>query len=229
MVNVSEVIKTFGKKDSVDEEYRTINRNGFNSIFAVSSIDAAKIYYQEFKKHSHNLKIALIYSYGVNEDNQGDNVIDENSDSTSSLNAPDRDFLEYAINDYNKMFNTQYDTTNNLFSSYYKDVSKRMKNGDIDLLIVVNMFLTGFDATTLNTLCVDKNLRQHGLIQAFSRTNRILNAVKSYGNIICFRNLKKEVDDAVALFGDDGAKGIVILKDIMSIMMVMMRKTIKVM
>lgn len=212
LVNVSEVIKTFGKKDSVYEEYRTINRNGFNSIFAVSSIDAAKIYYQEFKKHNHNLKIALIYSYGVNEDNQGDNVIDEDSDSTSSLNAPDRDFLEYAINDYNKMFNTQYDTTNNLFSSYYKDVSKRMKNGDIDLLIVVNMFLTGFDATTLNTLWVDKNLRQHGLIQAFSRTNRILNDVKSYGNIICFRNLKKEVDDAVALFGDDGAKGIVILK-----------------
>lgn len=208
LTNVEEVVKNM----KATEKYTSIRRNGFNAIFAVSSIGAAKIFYNEFKKHNHNLKIATIFSYGVNNDNQGDNIIDEDSDTTQQLETDDRSFLESAIEDYNKMFGTQYDTSNNLFASYYKDVSKRMKNGEIDLLIVVNMFLTGFDATTLNTLWVDKNLRQHGLIQAFSRTNRILNSVKSYGNIICFRNLKKEVDDAIALFGDEGAKGIVILK-----------------
>ena len=123
-----------------------------------------------------------------------------------------REFLETAIKDYNEMFNTAYDTSSEKFPNYYKDLSLRMKNREVDLLIVVNMFLTGFDATTLNTLWVDKNLKQHGLIQSFSRTNRILNSVKTFGNIVCFRNLQKETDDAIALFGDKNASGIVLMK-----------------
>ncbi len=123
-----------------------------------------------------------------------------------------RDFLEAAIRDYNSTFSTNYDTSSDKFQNYYKDLSLRVKNREIDILIVVNMFLTGFDATTLNTLWVDKNLRQHGLIQAFSRTNRILNSVKTYGNIVCFRDLKEETDKAIALFGNKDAGGIVLLK-----------------
>lgn len=123
-----------------------------------------------------------------------------------------RDFLDAAIEDYNAMFHTNYDTSSDKFQNYYKDVSLRMKNKDLDLLIVVNMFLTGFDATTLNTLWVDKNLKMHGLIQAFSRTNRILNSIKTFGNIVCFRNLQKRVDDAISLFGDKNAGGIVLLQ-----------------
>lgn len=123
-----------------------------------------------------------------------------------------RDFLDSAIRDYNVMFHTNYDTSSDKFQNYYKDVSLRMKNKELDLLIVVNMFLTGFDATTLNTLWVDKNLKMHGLIQAFSRTNRILNSIKTFGNIVCFRNLQKRVDAAISLFGDKNAGGIVLLK-----------------
>jgi len=129
-----------------------------------------------------------------------------------TLDQSSRDFLESAIRDYNMTFNTNYDTSSDKFQNYYKDVSLRVKNREIDILIVVNMFLTGFDATTLNTLWVDKNLRQHGLIQAFSRTNRILNSVKTYGNIVCFRDLKEETDKAIALFGNKDAGGIVLLK-----------------
>jgi type I restriction enzyme R subunit len=131
------------------------------------------------------LKIATIYSYGINEDPDGFFMGEENSDTAEELDKSSRDFLESAIKDYNEMFKTNYDTSSDKFQNYYKDVSLRMKNREIDLLIVVNMFLTGFDATTLNTLWVDKNLKYHGLIQAFSRTNRILNSVKSYGNIVC--------------------------------------------
>src|SRR5699024_6402148 len=122
------------------------------------------------------------------------------------------DFLEMAIDDYNKLFNSNFDTSSKGFENYYKDLSKNMKERKIDLLIVVNMFLTGFDATTLNTLWVDKNLKMHGLIQAFSRTNRILNSVKTFGNIVCFRDLEKETNDAIALFGNKDAGGIVLLK-----------------
>jgi type I restriction enzyme R subunit len=129
-----------------------------------------------------------------------------------NLDQSYRDFLEEAIHDYNKTFNTNYDTSPDKFQNYYKDISRRMKNREIDMLIVVNMFLTGFDATTLNTLWVDKNLRQHGLMQAFSRTNRILNSVKTYGNIVCFRDLRKETDQAIALFGNKDASSIVLLK-----------------
>jgi type I restriction enzyme R subunit len=157
------------------------------------------------------LKIALIYSFGVNEE-EIDGMIDENSEDTSGLDQTSRDFLENAIKDYNDMFGTSYDTSSDKFQNYYKDVSERMKNREIDILIVVNMFLTGFDATTLNTLWVDKNLRYHGLLQAYSRTNRILNTVKTFGNIVCFRNLEKATNDAIGLFGDKEASGIVLLK-----------------
>jgi len=190
---------------------------GFNSIFAVSSIDVAKKYYAEFKKQLLNLpsdkrlKIAIIYSFGVN-DEDADGLIDENLEDTSGLDLSSRDFLEKAIVDYNEMFSTSYDTSAEKFQNYYKDVSQRVKNREIDLLIVVNMFLTGFDATTLNTLWVDKNLRLHGLLQAYSRTNRILNSVKTFGNIVCFRNLEKATNESISLFGDKEASGIVLLK-----------------
>jgi len=224
VTNVVDYVANFGKTDDkgevlVEEIRVEMKRQGFNSIFAVSSISAAKVYYEEFKKQIKanpkykGFKIATIYSYGVNEDDTStDYLMDEDSDSTDALSVDDRAFLAHTIEEYNQTFGTQYDTSATLFPNYYKDLSMRVKNGEVDILIVVNMFLTGFDATGLNTLWVDKNLKMHGLIQAFSRTNRILNAVKAYGNIVCFRNLRKEVDDAIALFGDDEAKGIVILK-----------------
>ena len=207
--NVIDVAK---KQDTIEVKSKK-NINGFNSIFAVSSIKMAKEYYAEFKEalalKNSNLKVALIYSYGVNGE---DGVIDENSESTEALSTDDRTFLENAIKDYNKMFGTSYDTSSERFQNYYKDVSLRMKNREIDILIVANMFLTGFDAKTLNTLWVDKNLKWHGLIQAFSRTNRILNSVKTYGNIVSFRNLEDRLNEALAKFGDENAHGVVLLK-----------------
>ena len=207
--NVIEV----AKRQDTEEIKSKKNINGFNSIFAVSSIKMAKEYYEEFQKQlrikNSNLKVALIYSYGVNGE---DGVIDENSESTEALSTDDRTFLDNAIKDYNKMFGTSYDTSSERFQNYYKDVSLRMKNREIDILIVANMFLTGFDAKTLNTLWVDKNLKWHGLIQAFSRTNRILNSVKTYGNIVSFRNLEDRLNEALAKFGDEEAHGIVLLK-----------------
>lgn len=201
------------KKQSTEEIKTKKNINGFNSIFAVSSIKMAKEYYTEFKKvqdlNNSNLKVAIIYSYGVNNE---DGVIDENSESAENLSIDDRTFLDNAIKDYNKMFGTSYDTSSDNFQNYYKDVSLRMKNREIDILIVANMFLTGFDAKTLNTLWVDKNLKWHGLIQAFSRTNRILNSVKTYGNIVSFRNLEDRLNEALAKFGDENAHGVVLLK-----------------
>lgn len=206
-------------RSAVEEIKQKIRLSGFNSIFAVSSIDVAKSYYTEFKKQQaevpelQKLKIATIFSYGANEaDNEMDGLEDENSDNTEGLDKNSRDFLEIAIQDYNKMFGTNYDTSSDKFQNYYKDVSLRMKNREIDLLIVVNMFLTGFDATTLNTLWVDKNLRQHGLLQAYSRTNRILNSIKTFGNIVTFRDLEKATNDSLSLFGDKEASGIVLLK-----------------
>ena len=190
--------------------------SGFNSILAVSSIPAAKKYYTELKKQlaerGRKLNIATIFSYSANEADPEDVFPDEGFD-TDSLDPSSRDFLDSAIADYNADFNTNYDTSPDKFQNYYKDVSLRMKKREVDLLVVVNMFLTGFDATTLNTLWVDKNLKQHGLIQAFSRTNRILNSVKTYGNIICFRDLQEETDEAIALFGDKDAGSIVLLKN----------------
>lgn len=204
-------------RNKIEEVRQKIRLTGFNSIFAVGSIDFAKAYYLEFKKQQQRLpeiqrlKIATIYSFGVN-DEDGDGLPDENADDPGQLSATDRDFLAAAIQDYNQLFRTNYDTSADKFQNYYKDVSLRMKNREIDLLIVVNMFLTGFDATTLNTLWVDKNLRLHGLLQAYSRTNRILNSVKTFGNIVCFRNLEKATNESIALFGDKEAGGIVLLK-----------------
>ena len=188
---------------------------GFNSIFAVTSIPMAMKYYEEFKRQlaerESNLRIATIFSFSANEDDPEDAIPDEGFEN-NKLDKPSRDFLDSAIADYNVMFNVNYDTSADKFQNYYKDLSLRVKNREVDMLIVVNMFLTGFDATTLNTLWVDKNLKQHGLIQAFSRTNRILNSVKTFGNIICFRDLKQATDDAISLFGDHEAGGIVLLK-----------------
>lgn len=188
---------------------------GFNSIFAVSSIQAAMKYYTEFKKQTaesgRKLVIATIFSYKANEEDPEDIIRDEDFD-TDRLDESSRDFLERAIGDYNAVFNTNYDTSADKFQNYYKDLSMRMKKREVDILIVVDMFLTGFDATTLNTLWVDKNLRMHGLIQAFSRTNRILNSVKTYGNIVCFRDLQQETEEAIARFGDKDAESIVLLK-----------------
>ncbi|MBF1106435.1 MAG: type I restriction endonuclease subunit R [Solobacterium sp.] len=190
--------------------------NGFNSIFCVNSVPMAKLYYEEFKRQmaanpTKKINIATIFSYSPNEDEPDGLLCDENIDDTSALDQTSRDFLDYAMKDYNEMFKSNYSTDGDSFQNYYKDVSLRMKNKELDLLIVVNMFLTGFDATTLNTLWVDKNLRMHGLLQAFSRTNRILNSVKAAGNVVCFRNLQTRVDDAIALFGDKDAGGIVLL------------------
>lgn len=209
----------FDQKTKRNSYYKIKDRRlaGFNSIFAVSSIEVAKRYYLEFKKQldglpsDKQLKVATIYSFGVNDEDL-DGMIDENSEDTSGLDVSSRDFLESAITDYNKIFGTSYDTSSDKFQNYYKDVSERVKNREIDILIVVNMFLTGFDATTLNTLWVDKNLRLHGLLQAFSRTNRILNSVKTFGNIVCFRNLEKATNESIALFGDKEASGVVLLK-----------------
>ena len=211
------------KKGISIKEHKTEQKlNGFNAMFAVASIPMAKAYYNEFKKQqadlpeAQRLKIATIYSYSANEEDIDGILAEENPESTTQLDQQSRDFLEGAIKDYNQMFATNYDTSGDKFQNYYKDLSLRMKNKQVDLLIVVNMFLTGFDATTLNTLFVDKNLKQHGLIQAFSRTNRILNSVKAFGNIVCFRDLQQATDDAIALFGDKDASSIVVLKDFWS-------------
>lgn len=211
--NIEEVVRSSNKRE-VEEIHRKERLNGFNSIFAVQSIEMAKLYYDELHRlmeqlpENRRLRIATIFSFGVNDEIE----IEENSDSTEGLAEADRDFLDRAISDYNATFGTSYDTSADKFPNYYKDVSMRMKNRQIDLLIVVNMFLTGFDATTLNTLWVDKNMRYHGLIQGFSRTNRILNSVKTWGNIICFRNLEDATNKALALFGDNEAHSTTILR-----------------
>lgn len=214
--NIAEVASASGK-EAIDEIKQKQRVSGFNSIFAVSSIEAAKLYYMEFKRQmeadpTKRLRIGVIYSYNANEEEPDGLLGEENSEDTSALDVGSRDFLEAAIKDYNGIFHTNYDTSSDKFQNYYKDVSLRMKNKELDLLIVVNMFLTGFDATTLNTLWVDKNLKMHGLIQAYSRTNRILNSIKTFGNIVCFRNLQKRTDDAISLFGDKEAGGIVLLR-----------------
>lgn len=213
ITNVNKVAES--KNNYVTEKKQNTKVNGFNSIFAVSSIPMAIKYYNEFKKQmlltGKNLSIATIFSYSPNEEDPEDTLFDENFE-TDGLDQTSRDFLDAAIKDYNETFSVNYDTSADKFPNYYKDVSMRMKNRELDMLIVVNMFLTGFDATTLNTLWVDKNLKHHGLIQAFSRTNRILNSVKTFGNIVCFRNLEDEVNDALALFGDKELNGMIILK-----------------
>lgn len=213
------ILDHFDQKTKRSEGYALGDKRvrGFNSIFATASITAARTYYQEFKHQQEGLlpdqklKIATIFSYAANPDAE-DGVLDEEGFDTQSLSGDARSFLESAIRDYNALFGTSFDTSSDSFQNYYKDLSLRLKNRDLDMVIVVNMFLTGFDATTLNTLWVDKNLRSHGLIQAYSRTNRILNSVKTYGNIVSFRNLEEETNDAIALFGNKEATGVVLLK-----------------
>lgn len=219
LINIPEVAKA-KDRNSVKEIKEARRVSGFNSMFCVQSIDTAIKYYKEFQKQIEEnpqccLKVGMIYSFGANEAEDEDEngfVDDENSDDTNGLDVVSRDHLESAIKDYNAMFHTDYDTSSDKFQNYYKDVSLRMKNRELDILIVVNMFLTGFDATTLNTLWVDKNLKMHGLIQAYSRTNRILNSIKTFGNIVCFRDLSTQTDEAVALFGDKNAKGTILLR-----------------
>ena len=215
---VSYIIEHFEQKTKRNSFYdlRGQRLNGFNSMFAVSSIPMAKKYYLEFKRQleekNKDLTIATIYSFAPNEEDSSNGILDDEGFETELLDQSSREFLDFAIGEYNKKFKTNFSSEGNGFQDYYKDLSDRVKKREVDLLIVVNMFLTGFDATTLNTLWVDKNLKQHGLIQAFSRTNRILNSVKSYGNIVCFRDLQEETNDAIALFGDKNASGIVLLK-----------------
>lgn len=215
---VSYIIEHFDQKTKRNSFYDVKGQrmNGFNSMFAVSSIPMAKKYYLEFKKQLEekhkDLTIATIYSFAANEEDNAEGILDDEGFETDLLDQSSREFLDFAIGEYNKRFKTNFSSDGNGFQDYYKDLSEKVKKRQVDLLIVVNMFLTGFDATTLNTLWVDKNLKQHGLIQAFSRTNRILNSVKTYGNIVCFRNLQNETNDAIALFGDKNASGIVLLK-----------------
>ena len=217
------ILEHFDQKTKRNSFYKLKDKRvgGFNSILATSSIPASILYYNEFMKQMESLpedkklKIALIYSYGQNEaelELEGF-MTEENPDDTTGLDATSRDCLERAIKNYNEMFHTSFDTSSEKFQNYYKDLSMRMKNREVDLLIVVNMFLTGFDAKTLNTLWVDKNLRMHGLLQAFSRTNRKLNSVKTFGNIVCFRNLEENTNESLALFGDEKAGGIVVLRN----------------
>ena len=215
---VSYIIEHFDQKTKRNSFYDLKGQrvNGFNSMFAVASIPMAKKYYLEFRKQLEekqtDLTIATIYSYAQNEEDTSDGILDDEGFETDLLDKSSREFLDFAIDEYNKKFKTNFSSEGNGFQDYYKDLSDKVKHREIDLLIVVNMFLTGFDATTLNTLWVDKNLKQHGLIQAYSRTNRILNSVKTYGNIVCFRNLQEATNDAIALFGDKNATGIVLLK-----------------
>ncbi|WP_096027896.1 type I restriction endonuclease subunit R [Campylobacter lanienae] len=215
---VEYIIEHFDQKTKRSSYYdlKGQRMSGFNSMFAVASIDMAKKYYLEFKKQleekQKDLTIATIFSFSANEEDRADGIIDDEGFETELLDKSSREFLDFAINEYNKKFKTNFSSEGNGFQDYYKDLSDKVKKREVDLLIVVNMFLTGFDATTLNTLWVDKNLKQHGLIQAFSRTNRILNSVKSYGNIVCFRDLQQETNDAIALFGDKNASGIVLLR-----------------
>jgi type I restriction enzyme R subunit len=215
---VAYILEHFDQKTKRADHYDLAGKrvNGFNALFATASIDAAKRYYNQFFIQQQDLppnkrlKVGLIYSYAANE--ATDDLLDDEDFDTGGLDLDARSFLEDAIQDYNDMFGTSFDTSADRFQNYYKDLSQRLKRREIDLVIVVNMFLTGFDATTLNTLWVDKNLRAHGLIQAYSRTNRILNSVKTFGNIVSFRNLEQETNDAIALFGNKDAKGIVLLK-----------------
>ena len=192
------------------------NGKGFNAMFAVSSVEAAKLYYEELNKQQRHsdkkLKIATIFSFAANEEQAAAGEIADENFEVTAMNSSAKEFLTMAINDYNAMFKTNYSVDSNGFQNYYRNLSDRVKNQEVDLLIVVGMFLTGFDAPTLNTLFVDKNLRYHGLIQAFSRTNRIYDATKTFGNIITFRDLEQATVDAISLFGDANTKNVVLEK-----------------
>ena len=217
---VSYILEHFNQKTKrhASFQYKKRRVNGFNSLFATSSIKAARAYYQEFKRQqadlpeARRLSVGIIYSYAPNAEAPGTGLLSEESMDPSALSQDDRAFLDEAITDYNQQFGTNYGTDASGFESYYESLSKALTDRHIDLVIVVDMFLTGFDSKSLNTLWVDKNLRAHGLIQAFSRTNRILNSVKTFGNIVCFRNLEQATEDAIALFGNKEARGQVLLR-----------------
>lgn len=214
------ILKVFDTKTHRNEFYDLKHRrlNGFNAMFAVQSVEAAKLYYEEFQKQQESLpeekrlKVATIYSFSANEEPSAIGEIEDENFEPSAMNSTAKEFLNKAINDYNKLFKSNFSTEGKEFQNYYSDLSNRVKNKEVDLLIVVGMFLTGFDAPTLNTLFVDKNLRYHGLIQAFSRTNRILNKVKTFGNIVCFRNLERATEDAIKTFGDENSVNVILEK-----------------
>ena len=214
------ILKVFDTKTHRNEYYDLKHRrlNGFNAMFAVQSIEAAKLYYEEFQKQQENLpeekklKIATIYSFAANEEQAAIGEISEENFDVSAMDSTSKEFLDKVIADYNGYFKTNFSTNGYEFQNYYKDLSLKVKDKEVDLLIVVGMFLTGFDAPTLNTLFVDKNLKFHGLIQAFSRTNRILNKVKTFGNIVCFRDLEKATQDAIKTFGDENSVNIILEK-----------------
>ena len=211
------ILDKFDSKTYRNTQYTVKDKriNGFNAMFAVQSVDAAKMYYEEFKKQQVNLpedkklKVATIFSYAPNEE-RALGEIEEESMTSTALSTTAKKFLTNVVDDYNSFFQTNFTIDGNGFENYYKDLSSRVRNKEVDLLIVVGMFLTGFDAPTMNTLFVDKNLRYHGLIQAFSRTNRILNKMKAFGNIVCFRNLEKATKDAIKLFGDENSINVII-------------------
>ena len=194
---------------------------GFNAMFAVSSVDAAKFYYEELnrlqKDSEKPLKIATIFSFAANEEQSAIGEIPDENFEPSAMDLSAKEFLTKAIDDYNALFGTSYGINGKEFQNYYRDLAKRVKNKEVDLIIVVGMFLTGFDAPTLNTLFVDKNLRYHGLIQAFSRTNRIYDATKTFGNIVTFRDLEKHTIDAIKLFGDENTANVVLEKKLQGI------------
>lgn len=193
-----------------------LGAKGFNAMFAVSSVDAAKLYYESLnslqRESERPLKIATIFSFAANEEQSAVGEIPDENFEPTAMESSAKEFLALAINDYNKLFRTNFSVESKEFQNYYRDLSNRMKNQEIDLLIVVGMFLTGFDAPTLNTLFVDKNLRYHGLMQAFSRTNRIYDSTKTFGNIVTFRNLEQATIDAIKCFGDDNTRNIVLEK-----------------
>ena len=218
------ILDNFDAKTKRNQTYGLSERclSGFNSLFSVQSINLAKKYYDEFRhqqtglEEDKRLKVGIIYSFAANEDDALSEVTglleDEKFDEAdfSKLDQSSADFLQNAISDYNQMFGTSFSLTR--FQDYYKDISERTKKNQLDIVIVVGMLLTGFDAPMLNTLWVDKNLKYHGLLQAFSRTNRILNSIKTYGNIVCFRDLEKRTEEALSLFGNKDAAGVVLLK-----------------
>ena len=214
------ILKVYNTKTHRNEQYDLKHRRliGFNAMFAVQSVEAAKLYYEEFKKQQRDiseekrLKIATIYSFSANEEQNAIGDIPDENFEPGVMDSSSKEFLDKVISDYNGYFKTNYSTNGKEFQNYYKDLSQKVKDKEIDLLIVVGMFLTGFDAPTLNTLFVDKNLRYHGLIQAFSRTNRILNKVKTFGNIVCFRNLEKATEDAIKTFGDENSVNVILEK-----------------
>ena len=214
------ILKVYNTKTHRNEQYDLKHRRliGFNAMFAVQSVEAAKLYYEEFKKQQRDiseekrLKIVTIYSFTANEEQNAIGDIPDENFEPGAMDSSSKEFLDKVISDYNGYFKTNYSTNGKEFQNYYKDLSQKVKDKEIDLLIVVGMFLTGFDAPTLNTLFVDKNLRYHGLIQAFSRTNRILNKVKTFGNIVCFRNLEKATEDAIKTFGDENSVNVILEK-----------------